>query len=233
MIIAPVRTPRGGRNRRASREPEGYGWPLVAIVVAILPQVLVPADHRLGPPLAVPIIETAVFLAMVAITALPGPVPARARPAVLASFAILIGANAVAAVRLVALVLGSGKIDGVPLSASRLLTAAAMVLTTNLITFGLVYWQLDSGGPAGRARVPGPLPDFQFPQSAMPQIGPTGWHARFPDYLYLAYTNVVAFSPTDAMPLTARAKGLMALQSLISLAVLVVVLARVINMLPA
>jgi hypothetical protein len=49
----------------------------------------------------------------------------------------------------------------------------------------------------------------------------------------LAYTNVVAFSPTDTLPLTHRVKGLMAIQLMISLAVLVVVISRVINILPS
>ena len=64
-------------------------------------------------------------------------------------------------------------------------------------------------------------------------LAPPNWQPRFQDHLYVAYTNVVAFSPTDAMPPTRRVKGLMAIQSLISLAVLVVVISRVINILPS
>jgi uncharacterized membrane protein len=212
--------------------PEPYTWPLVAIVVAILPQVLVPVQDRVGPPLLVPIIESAAFVIMVVIAARPGPVPRRARPLVLSLFGVLILANAAAAARLVVLVLDGGKVDGVALTANRLLVAGTLVLATNVITFGLLYWQLDSGGPAGRAADPMPYPDFQFPQTATTGLAAPGWRPRFPDHLYLAFTNVVAFSPTDTMPLTGRAKALMALQSLISLAVLVVVLARVVNILP-
>jgi uncharacterized membrane protein len=218
-------------SRRAPT-PEAYTWPLVAIVVAILPQVLVPVQDRVGPPLLVPIIESAVFVIMVVIAAKPGPVPRRARPLVLSLFGVLILANAAGAARLVVLVLDGGKVDGVALTANRLLVAGALVLATNVITFGLLYWQLDSGGPAGRAADPMAYPDFQFPQTATTGLAAPGWRPRFPDHLYLAFTNVVAFSPTDTMPLTGRAKALMALQSLISLAVLVVVLARVINILP-
>lgn len=75
-------------------------------------------------------------------------------------------------------------------------------------------------------------PDFQFPQTGVEGLAPPHWQPRFPDHLYLAFTNVVAFSPTDTLPLTHRVKGLMAIQSMISLAVLVVVLSRVINILP-
>ncbi|MGX7681732.1 hypothetical protein ACSMXN_22855 [Jatrophihabitans sp. DSM 45814] len=218
---------------RTERAQESYTWPLVAIVVAILPQVLIPTSDRVGPPSLVPIIETVAFLVMLIIAAKPGPVPRRLRPTILLLFGVLIGANAIATGRLVVLVLDGGKVDGVALSASRLLIAGSLVLMANVITFGLLYWQLDGGGPAGRAGDPVPYPDFQFPQTSTAGLAAPGWRPRFPDHLYLAFTSAVAFSPTDTMPLTIRAKALMALQSLISLSVLVVVLARVINILPS
>jgi hypothetical protein len=164
----------------SKRTPESYTWPLVAIVVVILPQVLVPYNQRVGPPLLVPMVEAAAFLAMFVIAAKPGPVPRGARPFVLSLFSILILANAAATIRLVLLVLDGGKVDGAPLSANRLLIAGAMVLTTNIITFGLLYWQLDSGGPAGRATDPVPYPDFQFPQTATSGLAAPGWQPRVP-----------------------------------------------------
>jgi uncharacterized membrane protein len=212
--------------------PESYAWPLTAIVLAILPQVLVPVRDRVGPPSVVPIAEAAVVLIMLIIAAKPGPVPRRARPLVLTLLGALIVANAGAAARLVVLVLDGGKVDGIALTAGRLLVAGALVLFTNVITFGVVYWQLDLGGPAGRVVDPMPYPDFQFPQTETPELAPPNWRPRFLDYLYVAYTNIVAFSPTDTMPLSGRAKALMALQSLVSVVVVVVVLARVINILP-
>jgi uncharacterized membrane protein len=204
----------------------------VAIVVVILPQLLIPSQDRVGPPLLVPIIESIAFVFMLAIAARPGPVPRRARPAILVLFAMLVVANAIAAARLVTLVLDNRKVDGVALTAGRLLVAGVLVLGTNVITFALLYWQLDGGGPTGRVALPAPYPDFQFPQTATSGLAAPGWRPHFADHLYLAFTNVVAFSPTDTMPLTRKAKGLMALQSIISLSVLVVVLSRVINILP-
>lgn len=215
------------------RTPESYTWPLVAVIVSILPQVLVPSGNRVGPPLIVPIIEATAFVVMLLIAARPGPVPYGARPFILSLFCLLIVSNAAAAVRLVLLVLDGGRVDGVALTASRLLIAGSLVLTTNIITFALLYWQLDSGGPAGRVVDPAPYPDFQFPQTATSGLAAPGWLPRFHDYLYLAFTSAIAFSPTDTLPLTGRVKMLMGLQSAISLAVLVVVLARVINILPA
>lgn len=214
------------------RTPESYTWPLVATVVVILPQVLIPTNHRVGPPLLVPMVEAAAFLVLLFIAAKPGPVPRGARPFVLSLFCLLILANAAATIRVVLLVLDGGKVDGSALTPDRLLIAGALVLTTNVITFALLYWQLDSGGPAGRVADPVPYPDFQFPQTATSGLAAPGWQPRFYDYLYVAFTSVLAFSPTDTMPLVGRAKGLMAIQSVISLSVLVVVLARVINILP-
>ncbi len=195
-------------------------------------QVAIPRRDRVGPPLLVPAVEAAAFVVMLVIAARPGPVPARARPLILVLFGILAAANAVAAGRLVVLVLENGKVDGAELTAGRLLVAGLLTLATNVITFGLLYWQFDGGGPAGRFANTLRYPDFQFPQTATPGLAAPDWRPQFVDYLYVAFTNVVAFSPTDTMPLTRRAKFLMALQSVIALGVLVVVLARVINILP-
>jgi uncharacterized membrane protein len=219
--------------RPANIRPESYAWPLITMALIIAPQVAIPEDHRIGPPLLVPITEIIVLLVMLVIAGRPGPVPRRAHPLVLALFGVLVVANAGGAVRLVTLVLDIGTSHGSHYSATRLLTAGAIVLGTNVVTFGLLYWQLDGGGPAARIAEPPPYPDFQFPQTSTKGLAPPGWRPMFADYLYVAFTNIVAFSPTDAMPLTRRTKGLMALQAIISASVLVVVLARVINILPA
>jgi uncharacterized membrane protein len=220
------------QGRRAS-SPESYTWPLLAVVVVILPQILIPAGNRVGPPLLVPAVETLALLVLLGIAAKRGPVPAGARAWVLALFGLLVVANAAAAARLVALVLDNHEVDGVAPTVERLLVAALLILFANVVTFGLLYWQLDGGGPAGRVAVPARFPDFQFPQTATQGLAAADWRPHFGDYLYVAFTNVVAFSPTDTLPLTLRGKGLMALQSVISLGVLVVVLARVINILPS
>ena len=216
-----------------AQAPESYFWPLVALVLVILPQVLVPGRLREGPPVIVPVIEAAVFLVLLAVAAKPGPVPRAARPLILSLFAVLVLANSAAAARLVVVALRTTPEGQAPPTVTQLLVGAGIVLATNIVTFGLLYWQLDSGGPSGRLMRSEPYPDFQFPQSGPEGLAPPDWQPRFQDHLYLAYTNVVAFSPTDTLPLTHRVKGLMAIQSMISLAVLVVVLSRVINILPS
>jgi uncharacterized membrane protein len=223
----------GAVGRSPQRAPESYTWPLLTVVLVILAQVLIPPGLRVGPPLVVPVVEGIALLVLLGIAARPGPVPRSARSLVLVLFGILAVANAVAAVRLVSLVLENGDVDGEALTVQRLMVAGVLVLVVNVVTFALLYWQLDGGGPAGRLAEPAPFPDFQFPQTQTTGLAAPGWRPHFGDHLYLAFTNLVAFSPTDTLPLTLRVKALMALQSLISLGVLVVVLARVVNILPA
>jgi len=207
-------------------------WPLTALILVILPQVLVPEGMREGPPVIVPVVEGCVALVLLAVAAKPGPVPRGARPLILTLFAVLMAANTAAAVRLVTVVLRSTPPGETQRTVTQLLVGAAIVLATNVVTFGLFYWQIDGGGPDGRLVHAKPFPDFQFPQTLTEGLGPANWQPRFLDHLYLAFTNVTAFSPTDTMPLTHRAKGLMAIQSLISLSVIGLVLSRVINILP-
>lgn len=115
---------------------------------------------------------------------------------------------------------------------AQLLTSAAVVLLTNVLTFSLVFWELDSGGPVARAMEPvRKSPDFQFPQDENPGLARPGWAPALVDYVYLSVTNSIAFSPTDAMPLTHRAKLVMGLEAGVSAVTVLVVGARAINIL--
>jgi hypothetical protein len=116
-------------------------------------------------------------------------------------------------------------------SAGELLEAGAIVWISNNIAFGLLYWDLDSGGAAARAHGLPPFPDLAFPQQLSPHVAVPGWRPRFIDYLYLGFTNATAFSPTDAMPLAPWAKIAMTVQSLISLTLLSLVIASAVNVL--
>jgi hypothetical protein len=102
---------------------------------------------------------------------------------------------------------------------------------TNIIAFGLWYWELDRGGPFARREGTQPYPDFLFPQMSDPHNAKPDWRPTFVDYLYVSFTNVVAFSPTDTMPLSHWAKGLMTIQSLVSMSTIALVIARAVNVL--
>jgi hypothetical protein len=102
---------------------------------------------------------------------------------------------------------------------------------TNVLAFGLWYWEFDRGGPGSRSHVHHREPDFLFPQMANPDAAPKDWCPSFIDYMYVTFTNATAFSPTDTMPLTQWAKLLMAVQSLASLLTVALVAARAVNIL--
>ncbi len=121
------------------------------------------------------------------------------------------------------------------LSGGELLLTGAALWTTNVIVFGLSFWEIDDGGPVARSRprYRRAKPDFQFSQDENPQLAPDDWSPQVWDYLYVSLTNSIAFSPTDAMPLTRHAKGLMALGSLISVVAVLLVAARAVNVLNA
>jgi uncharacterized membrane protein len=122
--------------------------------------------------------------------------------------------------------------SGGHITGRQLLFNGGVALLTNAIAFGLAFWELDCGGPVARALASAPRkPDFQFPQDENPQLAREGWAPRLWDYFYVALTNAIAFSPTDAMPLTRRAKALMAAESILSAVTVLLIAARAVNIL--
>jgi hypothetical protein len=114
----------------------------------------------------------------------------------------------------------------------QLLASSIAVWVTNVLIFSMLYWQIDRGGPEARLNDASARPDWLFPQEEAPAADMAhGWQPTFIDYLYLGYSTATAFSTTDAMPLTPRAKLLMMLESVISLVTVVVVASRAINIL--
>ena len=121
-----------------------------------------------------------------------------------------------------------GKASG---DATGLLASGAAIYFTNIVAFGIWYWELDRGGPFVRAAARNPYPDFLFPQMSNVKLAPPDWTPRFVDYLYVSFTNVVAFSPTDTMPLSRWSKALMAVQSAVAVSTTALVIARAVNVL--
>jgi uncharacterized membrane protein len=141
--------------------------------------------------------------------------------------AVISLANIAAGTRLVVdLLNGEGIRD-----AGKLLLTGGAIWLTNVIVFALWYWEFDRGGPVARAFAIQTSPDFLFPQMATPELAPASWEPEFVDYLYLSFTNAMAFSPTDVMPMSRWAKLTMLVQSLVSLLIAVLVIARAVNVL--
>jgi hypothetical protein len=113
--------------------------------------------------------------------------------------------------------------------ANELLAVGGAVWLGNIYAFSILFWLTDSGGPVARTAQPLPR-DFAFVQHQNPELdGTREWRPQYLDYLHLAFTNATAFSPTDAMPLSHRAKLTMVLQATVSLAIVALVVARSVN----
>jgi uncharacterized membrane protein len=212
------------------REP-GAGearWPMAgAIVAAMVLTVLLPDDVRLGQQWALPAIEALLLVAVIA--ADPRSVTRRSRELRVLSIGLVsvlvVGSLWSTALLIDALIHGGALTN----SAADLLEAGTAVWVSNNIAFALLYWELDGGGAAERAHREPEHPDLAFPQQINPGLGPPGWCPRFIDYLYLSFTNATAFSPTDVMPLVPWAKIAMAVQAVVSLAILGLVIAWAVN----
>jgi uncharacterized membrane protein len=200
-------------------------WHMASAVVAVIVlTILMPDDVQLGPNWLLPVIEGVLLVALIASD--PGRIDRPLRALSIGLVSVLVLGALWATVLLTSHLINGGKETD---SAEALLTAGSTVWASNIIAFALLYWELDGGGSAARARHPPKHPDLAFPQQLTPSIASADWRPRFYDYLYLGFTNATAFSPTDAMPLALWAKSTMALQALISLVILGLVVARAVN----
>jgi hypothetical protein len=148
------------------------------------------------------------------------------RTVALALVGVITAANVLALTALIASLL-----SGQEKSGGELLLKGATIWGTNVVTFGLLFWELDRGGPIRRSGLDPPPRDFQFPQDENPALAEPDWHPRLADYVYVSFTNAIAFSPTDAMPLTRRVKMMMLAESAISATTVLLVAARAVNIL--
>lgn len=211
------------RTIKRAELPIGAGV-LIAVIIGI--QLALPRDVTVGPKWLVPGLELAGALVLgpvLIFTALTG----RVRRAVATSYlALLICASVLNGVLLLFSLLDFSPHPQTE-NGDVLLFAGFGVLVINVLSFALVYWELDGGGPAARSLGTHP-PDFLFPQQADEDAT---WQPTLFDYTFTAYTNIIAFSPTDTMPLTHRVKALFMVQSSVSLVTILVTMSRAINLL--
>jgi len=211
----------------------------IAVLLAIALYALLPDQLLLGPRLVVPALEVLLFVPLVVANPRRMTRESRHLRRLAIGLVLLIAiANAVALVLLVRQLVTGRASEG-----TTLLLAAGQVWVTNILLFSLAYWELDRGGSVQRTHTPRPrLPaaDFRFPQDEdhdtiaevrQRSSAKSGWVPGFLDYLYVSITNSSAFSPTDTMPLSPRAKMLMATQSVSSLVLSVLVISRGISLL--
>jgi hypothetical protein len=221
-------------SARSGRRGEPRFPAVVAVLVAMALYALLPETLLVLPRLLIPALGVLLLIAVTVIN--PRRLTRQTRFSRVASLALvaLIGlANTVSLVMLLRELLASQVQDG-----RALLVAALQVWLTNVIVFGLAYWELDRGGPVTRTQKPReqiPPADFRFSQDenhdtvsevAVGSSKTSGWVPALHDYLYVSLTNSTAFSPTDTMPLTGRAKLLMGVEATSALIVSVLVISR-------
>jgi hypothetical protein len=210
----------------ARRDPV---WaPQLVVGVAIALDLFLTDKLTIGPFWLLPAVEATLLFGLVG--ASPHPrlrhSPWRRRIA-LSMIGLVSAVNVFSLYQLAHFLLHGGKIHGRPL-----IYSGVVLWVTNVLLFGLWYWEFDRGGPLTRAEGSDAEPDFLFPQMTdeVRRIKPN-WMPGLIDYLYLSLTNSSAFSPTDTLPLTATAKLLMGTQAVVSMLILVLVVARAVNIL--
>ena len=209
-----------------------HWWPVtLAIVVAAFLHVALPAKYRVDPAWVVPAVLLALLAALIAGD--PGRIDRQKtwlRIVTGVVIALMTLANLLAAARLVADILTNNKLFAA--HPGGLLAAGGVVWVTNVIAFGLWYWDLDRGGAASRAHHPQANPAFIFPEMPHTQYVPATWVPKFIDYLSLGFWTATAFSPTDISAVRPWAKLLMITEAAVSLGIAGLVIARAINILP-
>jgi hypothetical protein len=205
-------------------------WPAsLAVLVALGGQLAIPDQVALGPRWLLPALQVVLLLPLVATN----PIRLRRDHPVLrilavVSAVVVLLANAATLGHLVALL-----VQGLTIGSQQLLVAGLVLVTTNIIGTSVVLWELDRGGPFARAPSadrPPQAPDLLFPQMTLPGP-PTTWIPAFVDYLFVGFTMSTAFSPTDTLPLSRRAKAVFMLGATVAITTFVIVAARAANIL--
>jgi uncharacterized membrane protein len=223
-----VETPNQSLPAWRRRTRGEHRWPAsLAVFVAVGLQLLLPADIVPVTRWLLPLVELGLGLALIAVNPFRIDRESSAlRMLGLALLSVIALSNGWSVVLLVQRIL-----TGRSSTPGQLLAAGAAIWLTNVVVFALAYWEFDRGGPAVRASGRRAVPDFLFAQMQSPDMAAPDWEPEFADYLYLAFTNATAFSPTDVLPLSRWAKMIMMGQSAIALMVVVLVVARAVNVL--
>jgi uncharacterized membrane protein len=203
--------------------------PQLLVAGAIVLDLSLPDQLTVGPSWLLPAVEGALLIGLIVISPRPHMRHSRLRRRFgLGLIAFVSVVNIVSLGLLVHFLLHHGT---QAVSGGALIRSGVVLWVTNVLLFGLWYWQIDRGGPLARVMSPASPPDFLFPQMTAPRYAPAGWMPGLVDYLYVSLTNATAFSPTDTMPLSPIAKLLMGAQALVSLVTLGLIVARAVNIL--
>jgi hypothetical protein len=216
-----------GQTGRKQIVGERRGPMVAAVLLAVLMHELLPDDFRLAPLWIYPVVMT-VFLVLL-IAGDPGLIDQEKRWLRVVTgllIAMLAITNLISAIRLCQGILDEAAFA---IDADQLLGIGAVIWATNVIAFGLWYWDVDGGGSVQRAtKGAWADPAFVFPEMHLPEIKP-GWFPQFADYIALSFNTATAFSPTDVSAIKPWAKYIMILESSSSLALATLVISSAIN----
>jgi hypothetical protein len=227
------------RSDRRAAAGENRLPPACAVVVAVVVYALLPSAVLITNRLLIPAVEVLLLIALLVTNPKRMTRQTRWSRWVSIALAILLILTNLVALGLLVSQITDGESGG------DLLVAAMQIWLTNVIGFALLYWELDRGGPVVRREAERddlPDADWRFSQDenddAVIEVSRTssesgGWIPNFVDYLYVSLTNSSAFSPTDTMPLTSRAKILMGIQATAALLVTLVVVSFAVGSLGA
>ncbi len=205
-------------------------WPVILVVGAVLAMTtLLPSRLRVFPSWVLFLLALALIVPMAALSLSTAKARwLRIESIVTLCFLAIIGLAIVFGLREVfsRMLHHSAELTGL-----QLLSTSVMAWVANVMMFSILYWRMDRGGPEARANHVCTKPDWQFPEQGGPEDGSPEWYPAFADYLFLAFCTATAFSPTEDLPLTSRAKLLMMVESIISLVTIIAVASRAINIL--
>ncbi len=210
------------RNKQHDHDPL---WHVQLVLVGLIAlQILLPEHFNFLPKYFLPSLEFVCLILLQIVTPKKASFTSRLRRVVVLALIVLVGiANATSLQFLLQTLFESSYINAV-----NLLISAFTIYITNVVVFSMLYWEIDGGGPGSRHGNTRDENDFLFPQQ---QNKETKWTPTFIDYFYVSITNAMAFSPTDTMPLSRRAKMLMSIQAMLALLMVAVIAARAVNVL--
>ncbi|GAA4831302.1 hypothetical protein [Kitasatospora terrestris] len=233
------RTKARQRFARHERRGEARLPAVLATLVAILLYLVLPQQLLIAPRFVLPGLEVLLLVPLIAVNPRRMTRQNRLSRTLSLTLVAMIGvSNLVALGLLIDAMVTERAQNGGPL-----LLAALQVWATSVIVFGLAFWELDRGGPVVRTQAKRselPLADFRFSQDenddAVEEVADgssrtSDWVPTLMDYLYVSVTNSTAFSPTDTMPLSTRAKALMAVESVAALITSLLVIAHAVGVL--
>jgi len=212
------------QNKHHDYDPVWHVQVIMLVVIGL--QLALPDHYVFGVRWLIPLLELVLILLLLRTTPRQSVFRSpKRRVNVVLLLSVLVLGNLYALFRVANQLLQGGKVhDG-----HALILTAINIYLTNIVIFALLYWEMDAGGPGHRREAHDIERDFLFPQSQV--SGLAKWHPTFIDYLFVSSTNAMAFSPTDTLPLSRRAKMLMLFQALVSLVVIALVAARAVNIL--